>query len=244
MKIAVINFSGNVGKTTVARHLLAPRLPGSQLISIESINASEAQDHVIRGHQFAELQEFLQLSEDVIVDIGASNVEDLLGLMQRYHGSHEDFDAFVVPTVPTLKQQNDTVATLAELARIGIATSRIRIVFNQVEVNTELDRAFQPVLSFAERALSLHCDPDCQLRSNEVYALAKGSGADLAQIAADPTPFKAQIAASTDPAERVALARKLALRRLAIGVLPELDACFQALALPSSSPDASDLARP
>lgn len=28
MKLAVINFSGNVGKTTVARHLLAPRIPG------------------------------------------------------------------------------------------------------------------------------------------------------------------------------------------------------------------------
>jgi hypothetical protein len=244
MKIAVINFSGNVGKTTVARHLLAPRLPGTQLVSIESINAGEAQDHVIRGHQFAELQEFLQLSEDVIVDIGASNVEDLLGLMQRYHGSHEDFDAFVVPTVPAIKQQNDTVATLAELSRIGVAASRIRIVFNQVEDSTDLDRAFQPVRAFAERALSLRCDPECQLRSNEVYALAKGSGSDLAQIAADPTPYKAQIAASTDPVERVALARRLALRRLAIGVLPELDACFHALALPSCSPAASDLARP
>ena len=28
MKLAVINFSGNVGKTTVARHLLAPAHPG------------------------------------------------------------------------------------------------------------------------------------------------------------------------------------------------------------------------
>lgn len=28
MKVAVINFSGNVGKTTIARHLLLPRMPG------------------------------------------------------------------------------------------------------------------------------------------------------------------------------------------------------------------------
>ncbi len=28
MKLTVINFSGNVGKSTVARHLLAPRIPG------------------------------------------------------------------------------------------------------------------------------------------------------------------------------------------------------------------------
>ena len=41
MKLAVINFSGNVGKTTVARHLLAPRIPGCQVVSVESINADD-----------------------------------------------------------------------------------------------------------------------------------------------------------------------------------------------------------
>ncbi len=39
MKIAVINFSGNVGKSTVARHLLMPRVEGADLISVESLNA-------------------------------------------------------------------------------------------------------------------------------------------------------------------------------------------------------------
>jgi hypothetical protein len=55
MKIAVINFSGNVGKTTIARHLLLPRLPaGTELISVESINADEGQGQSLRGHQFGE----------------------------------------------------------------------------------------------------------------------------------------------------------------------------------------------
>ena len=39
MKVAVINFSGNVGKTTIARHLLAPRIPDADFIAVESINA-------------------------------------------------------------------------------------------------------------------------------------------------------------------------------------------------------------
>lgn len=39
MKLAVLNFSGNVGKSTVARHLLAPRIPGCPLVAVESINA-------------------------------------------------------------------------------------------------------------------------------------------------------------------------------------------------------------
>ena len=39
MKIAIANFSGNVGKTTIARHLLAPRLNDAPLISVESANS-------------------------------------------------------------------------------------------------------------------------------------------------------------------------------------------------------------
>ena len=67
MKLAVINFSGNVGKTTVARHLLAPRIPGCQVVSVESINADDGQPVTIRGRQFAQLQEFLQSVDDVVI---------------------------------------------------------------------------------------------------------------------------------------------------------------------------------
>src|SRR3954452_16156381 len=101
------------------------------------MNADEGQNHALRGRQFGALQEYMQTVDDVVVDIGASNVEDLLALMHRYRGSHEDFDYFVVPTVPPLKQQQDTIATLAELARIGIPASRVRLVFNQVEHGTD-----------------------------------------------------------------------------------------------------------
>ena len=94
MKVAVINFSGNVGKTTVARQLLAPRIAGAKVIAIESINADDGQTRALRGRQFGELQEYLHTVDNVVVDIGASNVEDLLALMRRYRGSHEDFDYF------------------------------------------------------------------------------------------------------------------------------------------------------
>jgi hypothetical protein len=51
MKIAVINFSGNVGKTTVARHLLLPRMAGAEIIAVESINADDGQGQALRGRQ-------------------------------------------------------------------------------------------------------------------------------------------------------------------------------------------------
>jgi hypothetical protein len=231
MRVAVLSFSGNVGKTTIARHLLQPRMPGAKLVTIESINAREDETHVIRGRQFAELQEYLQLVDDVIVDIGASNIEDLLALMGRYHGSHEDFDFFIVPTVPDVKQQRDTIATLAELARLGVPPEKLRVLFNRVNDRADIDRAFALLLSFLKERPLARLSTDACLETNEIYARVNGTEGGLAAIATDPTDFKRLIISVSNPTERLNLAQRLATRRLAIGVLPALDACFAALNL-------------
>jgi hypothetical protein len=241
MKIAVISFSGNVGKSTIARHLLAPRMPGAKVVCVESINAAEGEDHVIRGRQFAELQEYLQVVDDVIVDIGASNVEELLALMRRYRGSHEDFDYFIVPTVPAGKQQQDTMATLAELSRLGVPADKVRLVFNMVEDGIDIERVFDPVLAFVRLSPVARVSLDCRLGINEIYGRVNGSDADLSALAADSADYKSLIAAATDSTERLALAQRLATRRLASGVVPELDACFVALALGADA-DTCDVA--
>jgi hypothetical protein len=235
MKIAVINFSGNVGKTTVARHLLVPRLPGAELVCVESINADDGQGQALRGRQFGELQEYLQTVDSVVVDIGASNVEDLLALMRKYRGSQEDFDCFVVPTVPALKQQQDTIATLVELAQLGVSASRTKLVFNMVEDHADAARAFDTLLAFvAERPIA-QADTRCCLGSNEIYERVKGAGVDIAALARDSTDYKALIAKARSTEDKLALAQRLATSRLARGVLPELDACFAALGLTASA---------
>lgn len=231
MKIAVINFSGNVGKTTISRHLLLPRIAGAELISVESLNAEEGQGQSLRGRQFAELQEYMQTVESLVVDIGASNVEDLMALMRRYQGSHEDFDFFVVPTVPELKQQEDTMATLSELARSGIPTSRLKLVFNRVDDRVDVAQAFEHLLAFLELRPVATVSTRCRLGTNEVYGRIAGKGVDLAALARDDTDYKALIALAKNTDEKIALAQKLATRRLARGVVPELDACFAALDL-------------
>lgn len=231
MKLAVINFSGNVGKSTVARHLLAPRIPDCQFVAVESINADDGQPMTIRGRQFAQLQEYLQTVSDLVVDVGASNVEDLLALMRRYSGSHADFDGFVVPTVPARKQQQDTAATLAELARIGVPAQRVRLVFNQLDDDTQIEAVFETLLAYC--ATSGHAEPrlGACLRYNEVYARVRGTDRSLSELAADSTDYKAEIARAGSTSDKLALAQRLATQRLARGVIPELDACFAALDL-------------
>jgi hypothetical protein len=231
MKIAVINFSGNVGKTTISRHLLLPRIAGAELISVESLNADGGQGQSLRGRQFAELQEYMQTVDSLVVDIGASNVEDLMALMRRYRGSHEDFDYFVVPTVPELKQQEDTMATLGELSRSGIPPSRLKLVFNMVDDGVEVAQAFEHLLAFLDLCPVAKVSTRCRLGTNEVYGRIASKGIDLAALVRDETNYKALIAKAHGADEKLALAQKLATRRLACGVLPELDACFAALEL-------------
>jgi hypothetical protein len=66
---------------------------------------------------------------------------------------------------------------------------------------------------------------------NEVYALVRGTGQSLAELAADSTDYKAAIAKASAQSDKLALAHRLAVQRLARGVVPELDACFEALDL-------------
>ncbi|WP_256672497.1 hypothetical protein [Pseudomonas sp. JG-B] len=85
MKHAIMNFSGNVGKTTVAVGLLKPRMPDAQIFSVESLNVDASAEGVevekMKGKKFGELMEQLMMLDSAIVDVGASNVEDFLKMM-------------------------------------------------------------------------------------------------------------------------------------------------------------------
>lgn len=231
MKIAIINFSGNVGKTTIARHLLAPRIAGAEIVSVESANADEQEAAALRGKDFAHLQQYMLASDDLIVDIGASNVEDLLNLMRKFRGSHDDFDYFVIPTVPDLKQQKDTANTANELVKIGVDPLKIKIVLNRVEDSNAPTKQFAALEGFLKVNAVATLNPAAYLSDNEIYQRTKHDGRSISDLANDKTDYKALIAKAKDQTEKVSLADKLATKRLADGVLPELDTCFVALML-------------
>ena len=71
----------------------------------------------------------------------------------------------------------------------------------------------------------------CRLGLNEIYERVKGADIGLAELASDETDYKALIAKARDTADKIAWAQKLATRRLASGVVPELDECFAVLDL-------------
>lgn len=229
MKIAVMSFSGNVGKSTVARHVLAPRMNDAVVIPVETINSDGTEDEAIKGREFGELQEQLTLLDDAVVDVGASNVEDFVSLMRQYAGSHEDFDYFVIPTVAKTKQMRDTISTIEALADIGVPAKKIRVLFNMVELDEQPERIFGGIFEYHEVAKRFILKKDAVIHVNDIYGRLKGNEQSIAEVLADPTDYKAKIKEAQDANEKLEFARRLSIKRLAEGVSRELDAVFKAL---------------
>lgn len=236
MKVAVINFSGNVGKTTASRHLIAPRIANTPdeindiIISIESINAdgNEVEENTILGKQFADLLQAMAINDNVVVDIGASNVEDFIGRMEQYSGSHEDFDYFVVPTVADKKQMRDTLKTVATLADLGIAPKKIRVLFNAIDPNVPHEKQFYPIYDYHQDNKNFVLKADNSISENDFYSRVRGDQT-IDAILSDPTDYKEMIKATSDRAEKLKIQSIISTKLLAVGVKKELDSVFKSL---------------
>lgn len=229
MKIAVMNFSGNVGKTTVARHLLAPRIDGAQVIAVETINSDGSDDEAYKGRQFGELQEELLLLDAAVVDVGASNVEAFLASMSQYRNAQEDFDFFVVPTVPKAKQLRDTISTIEALAEQGVPAKKIRVVFNQVEPDETVERVFAPLVEYHGQRKNFTLRPDAVMHVNDIYARLNHGSEGIREVLNDSTDYKEKIKSAANAEEKLHFAQLLSVKRLAAGVDEELNAVFKTL---------------
>lgn len=229
MKVAVMNYSGNVGKSTLTRHLLAPRMPNAELIAVETVNADDLQagDHAaVPASEFEELQRRWLVARDVIVDVGASNIEQFVASMAERVGSSEDFDVYMIPTVPETKQQRDTLRTVDMLADLGVEPDRIRVVFNKVpRLRTNLQESFSHLYDLHRDSKTFVLDPGAFVYQSPVYHQAAVCGKSIAEICADDTDYLSLIE-NADPRQKDRYAALISLRRLALGVREELDVLF------------------
>lgn len=153
-RIVIVNFSGNTGKTTLARHLLMPAMaPGAQLIRVESTNSSGGSiAHMeVSGEEFESVaQELFDANNDIVVDIGASNVEFVRAALRRLGLVHNDVELWLIPCVPgSPKMGRDTVATIDELLSVGVDPRKICVVKNKVLDVKNMNFEFAALIAFA-----------------------------------------------------------------------------------------------
>lgn len=227
MKIAIINFSGNVGKTTIASYLLKPRMPDAPIFSVESIGLGAEFNGLdvekIKGKRFGELTHSMMLTQSAIVDVGASNIEDFLKFMRQYAGSHEDFDFFIVPVVKERKVQVDTINTIRALESIGVEKNKIRMVFNKVDVNDSVDDDFSPMFDFCASEKSFVINKDAVIYANKGF----DSGKSLDEITVDDTDYGVQLRQATNETEKEICIKMVTLKRLSIMANKNLDDVFK-----------------
>jgi len=232
MKVAVINFSGNPGKTTLVDNLLAPRMSAPKF-EIETINAgsTETDAERLKGKDYGGLQEELMTLESAIVDVGASNVEEFIKQMGQFDGSHEEFDYFIVPAVSEKKQQADTVSTIETLAGLGVPAKKIRVVFNKVELEdaNDVPRLFGTVfgLHAATRCFTLR--PDAVVFRNEIFERLRPLKKTVSEIVADPTDYRAMLREAKDEEAKAHAVSMISAQRLAKSAHKNLDEVYGVL---------------
>ena len=111
--------------------------------------------------------------DDAIIDVGASNVEDFMKMMQQFDGSHEEIDLFIVPTLKEKKVQADTVNTVRALRTLGIPAKKIRIVFNKLDVDENPSDEFPSLYGLAAGEKACVVSDAATIRSNEVFERLK-----------------------------------------------------------------------
>jgi hypothetical protein len=233
MRITVMNYTGTVGKTTIATHLLSPRMDGAPIIAVESINETAAGMGVaveqMKGDKFRELFQRMVVTEDLIVDVGASNIEDFLEGMSRLDDSHVEFDFFIVPVTNGTKEQRETISMISTLATLGVPPEKIRLLFNRVE--TSVEEEFNILLNYVGKNNNATVNTHAAIYENELFDLLAIKKLSIDKLLNDPKDYKSLLREKKDaePKQRVFWAEMFGLKLLAKGVNKNLDSVYAAL---------------
>ena len=187
MIIAVLNLSGNTCKTTNTQSFLLPRIPDCDVIRIETIN----NDGLSEGEKVTgKNQELLFLNDNIILDIGSSNISDFMDSVKKDKGSHDAIDYFIIPTVPDEKQITDTISTVGLLTDLGIDSSKIRLIFNKVDEANTNDNEFSK-LNRVCRNIGLDINHVPRIEYSKLFELLSKTKQTMQDCLNDETDYKA-----------------------------------------------------
>ncbi|EYU13413.1 StbB family protein [Photorhabdus aegyptia] len=227
MKVAILNYTGTVGKTTVAAHLLSPRMNDAPVYAIESINETAEglglDVEKMKGNKFRELFKKIMLEDDAIIDIGASNIEDFMNNMIKFDDSHEEIDFYVIPVTSGTKEQKETLLMINTLSSIGIPKEKIKVVFNRVE--SDVDEEFNFVIAHYKKEKSFTLNKKCTIYENELFDALSIKGLTVDALLSDTTDYKSLLKSNKEASEseRNNWSDMFVLKSLAKGVKRNLD---------------------
>lgn len=230
MKITVINLSGNTGKTTLSKHLLAPQLKARR-IEIEDVNSGDGEaDLDMAANKFKALAAELNIADDdehFVIDIGASNAKPMIEHFAQLKRTRSAIDYWVIPVVPASKQKIDSLNTVKKLLEIGVEAGAIVMVLNNITDVESVASDFPTILG--ARALGVHVCDEVVLAS-EVFEMLKGTQDSVFSLRDNPPDFKALKKAATGNAQATTkVGEKMVLQDLAEAAAENLRSVFMSM---------------
>lgn len=231
LKIAVVNNSGNVGKSTICDVLLRRRLANAELIKVETLNSDGTEDAKISAKAFDEVLKLIDISDCAIIDVGSSNIEVFISQMSQYKGSHEDIDYFIIPVVPKHKQQVDSVATVSNLLDLGVEPERIKFIYNMANDEDQIERQFKYFFEGMKAFSEVEIKNYPVVYETPVFTFLNKIGKSFSDVLEDERDFKELLSAATTKEERTKISDQRSVKRLVMGVNDTLDVAFANLAI-------------
>lgn len=234
MRILVGSISGNMGKTTLVKHLLAPRMKDARVVVLESTNAGSDELHSpirLGADDFASLVDIMALEDELVVDLGSSESKEMIRKLKEYESAVHDFDMIVVPVVPDPKAFEDAITTVMTLNALGVQKEKIRIVFNKVPVHLAAKVAllFEPLIQAVHEMATINLE--LVVFQYEIYNSLKGSQTTVTDVIGDTTDWKAAARDSTglSESERLDALQNNRNQKSAPTALRNLDSVFDLL---------------
>jgi len=198
MKIAVISNSGNVGKTTITREVIATYLDDVAVVEVETHNAGNSKYadkftsySKVQATDIETLYAKLVENENVVFDIGASNILDFLRQLTNYAGMEQLFNIFIVPTTKDAKQLQDTIKTITILTKFSISPEQIVVVANRANPSS-FERDFE-ILINAQKQFNFRFNKDLMIRETSLLKDLEVFGKTLNDVVNDTTDYRQKI---------------------------------------------------
>ena len=191
-RIAVINSSGNTGKSLVSNYMLRPNmdLQRHYVINNMSMYSKTYSDEIIlSGENFNEALKALSNLDSAIVDISADNTEHVIDIMKHSSNSHEVFHYFLVPVVESAKELEDSLNTIKALLTLGVLPNSIKVIFNNTKSTENIDDKFEYLLSHLDE-LKISYDTNAAIEHNIFYRRLSELDISLSELLSIPIDEK------------------------------------------------------
>ncbi|MCD9492607.1 hypothetical protein GLP30_17210 [Photobacterium phosphoreum] len=219
MKIVVINSSGNVGKTTLSKLLFMPRIKNCHLLNVAyNYNCKD----------FIKVISETLIYENCIIDVNSNGTSFFFDGLSKYTDFIDSIDYFFVPTVPSNKQQHDSITTILTLLDLGVQKTKIKILLNQFDCNHSINDQFFTILNHSINKLLLLNEQSNQfiIESSESFVFFSHH-----EIINNNENYKVLLSNTNDPLKREILSHKYTMKIVANSINKELDNVFNKIKL-------------